>query len=1168
MKRLVSFFLAVLMLMMPFVLTACGGDETTGSGDVTDPAGSTSSLPDPPDDPVPGTGVGIYAMKTDDFVNPLGIDTPTPSFSWKMASDVVGQKQTAYQIFVKTEDGKTVWDSGTVSSALSVDIPYEGETLTSGTRYHWQVAVWDKDGTKTLSPVASLETAFLYENEYADTKFISAPAQELPKDTVYTVDFDFILESGSMGFAFGATDTNNMLMWQINNHIAPGQRIYLRPHAKTGGNWATLTSDIDITAKLPVSAADFAGSLLHFRLEVSGRTIRTYIGKTEESLALVHTYTYTKNVPLNKLAFRQHANEDEVALFDNLVVKNEAGEVIYQNDFSETIGFEGSVYGVLENGMLKVGTSQGSDEHILLQSDAIPNLPGFRKTFTPKGEVKSARWYTCGLGVYEAYVNGKRVGFLQEDGGMLYPELKPGFTEMAKRKSYVTFDVTDFLKTGENVLAAVVTSGWWSGQVAASYGKTDAFWGKLVITYADGSSESIATGGDWKTARVSALLYADIFGGETYDARVSDDWMKPGYDDSAWDKVVINREYTGKIQAWKGSFIVDRADLERPLQSVTVYAGADGTTAGAYGKIHVLRTGTTASFTLAPGEVALIDFAQNASGWECFTVEGPAGTLLTIRHGEILNDNNGETSRGNDGPGGSVYNANYRTAAATTRYYLKGEGKESYHPAFTFYGFRYIEITATAPVTFSALSAHTVTSVEEDTGFMTTSDEKINQLFSNIRWGQYSNYLSVPTDCPQRDERQGWTADTQVFAPAGCYLGFSKSFLEKFMQDLMDAQAADGSYPGTAPTGSYNGGGWGGTGWADAGIIVPYTLYQMYNDVEVIKECWDSMQQYVDGYLASFGKRGPANIWGDWLAYESNDAEIQSLLAVAYYAWDAKMMAEMADALGLAAEAERYLTLYEEEKEYFIESYVNPTTGRMKRSEQTACLYALYLDLLPDEASVQAVTAQLLTNIKSKGNRLQTGFLGTKIILDTLTKIGHSEVAYTLLLQENNPSWLYSVLQGATTIWERWNSYTLDRGFGDVGMNSFNHYAYGAVAYWMFNTMAGIGVDPAAPGFGKMIIAPVPDVRIGKVEASYESCYGKVAVTSDYSETAWDYTLTLPANTSAEIRLPMGNFKTLTVNGKALDALTLAEDGIEYLGTEDGVARFHAVSGSFAFAAR
>ncbi|MBQ7354618.1 MAG: family 78 glycoside hydrolase catalytic domain [Clostridia bacterium] len=631
---------------------------------------------------------------------------------------------------------------------------------------------------------------------------------------------------------------------------------------------------------------------------------------------------------------------------------------------------------------------------------------------------------------------------------------------------------------------------------------------------------------------------------------------------------MVNKEFSGTICAWMGSPITVRADRNRDPQSVTVYQGATGANGNQYGKINVLKTYGDESFTLNPGETALIDFGQNFAGWEAFTVEGNRGTVLTIEHGEILNDNNGLKSRGNDGPEGSIYNANYRSAAATTVYTLAGGGKESYHPAFSFYGFRYIEITTTETVTIHSVDGQVVTSVERDDGFIETSDKDVNQLISNIRWGQYSNYLSIPTDCPQRDERMGWTADTQVFAEAGMYMAFSKSFLEKFLTDLRDSQRADGAYPGTTPTGNYGGADWGGTGWADAGIIVPYNLYVHYGDTAVIEDNWKAMKKYVDSYLGATGGRGPRNVWGDWLAYESNDGEIQDMLAVAFYAWDALMMAEMATAIGKDTDAKKYLELYETEKEYFIDKYVKEN-GQLKRGEQSVCLYALFLNLVPNEESFEAIEKQLVDNIKRKGNRLQTGFLGTAIILPTLTKIGRSDLAYTLLLQHDNPSWLYSVDQGATTIWERWNSYTIENGFGDVGMNSFNHYAYGAVAAWMFDSMAGINTstDVNGVGFKKIVLAPQPDSRLA-VKASYESAYGTIKAESTYENSVWTYNCSLPANTTGEIRIPAAGADYCIVNGKAPADLTLEADGLAFKGVENGVLVFEAVSGSFSFVTR
>lgn len=793
--------------------------------------------------------------------------------------------------------------------------------------------------------------------------------------------------------------------------------------------------------------------------------------------------------------------------------------------------------------------------------DSMPDhLPVFRKTLKVEKDLIKARLYTSGLGVYENYINGVRVGRIIPDGSIVYDELKPGFTQSEKRKFYNTYDVTALLSKGCNTISAVVSHGWWSDGVNARYGKEDAYLAKLILTYADGTYEMIDTDTSWKSARASAILDADIFSGESYDARTDESFKEPDFDDTEWEAAKINEEFNGQIVPWQGSPIVMRTDLERTTQSVTIYKGAAGADETQYGKINILRVYGNEAFVLYPEETALIDFGQNFAGREAIDVEGECGTTLTIIHGEILNDKNGLISRGNDGPEGSIYNANYRGAAATTRYILNGRGVEHYHPIFTFYGFRYIEITTDKPVTIHMTKGQVITSVEKETGWLETSDENVNQLISNIRWGQYSNYLSIPTDCPQRDERQGWTADTQVFTKAGCYLAFSKSFLAKFTQDMRDSQREDGAIPGTAPTGCYNGCGWGGTGWADAGVIIPYQLYKFYGDASIIYENWDAMQLYVDGYLAASNKYGPCKIWGDWLAYESNDDEIQEILGVAFYAWDALMMEEMANIIGLPKEAAKYHALYEEEKAFFQSLYVKED-GTMKRGEQSICAYALYLDLLPKEA-IETVKKQLVSNIVRNGNRLQTGFLGTAILLPTLTKTGHDDLAYSLLLQHDNPSWLYSVDQGATTVWERWNSYTIQDGFNDVGMNSFNHYAYGSVAAWMFEVMAGI--NASLPGFKRIVLAPKPDEKLA-VKASYDSAYGIITAESTFTNNIWNYTCSIPANTTAQIRIPVTNTFKCTINNKTPEDLGLERDGISFVGIENDTAVFEAIPGRFCF---
>lgn len=1082
----------------------------------------------------------LYDLRVMDLPSPVGIDPNSPVFSWKAQSDQMGWLQSAYQIIVKQADA-VVWDSGRVLAGESVGIRYTGEPLSSSTEYTWTLTVWDETGTSS-SAASTFETGLCPVAPFGDAKWISYRASSLYDGTAYTIDFDFIIDRNSQGFCFGMRDSGSFLMWQVSTADDLG-RVILRPHFKSGGSWTAYPGGpgnvqaIDVTDAIGCGEGSIIGKTIHERIEVDGKIIKTYFGIDADHLTLASTYLHTSDTPLFNIGIRHFCNARgacEIARYGNIVLRDPHGAILYQSDFSgEVSGFVGTKQAVTENGMLKVGSTSATGEFIAYPASS-DSMPAFRKSITVKSGLVSAKLYTAGLGVYEAYVNGERIGRKYADGHVEYVELKPGFTEMADRKFYNTTNVTWMLTEGENILSAVVTNGWWKDQAAAHYGQNNAFLAKLILTYADGTTEVVDTDTTWKTALRSAVIFADIYTGETYDARVDQSWMKPGYSDTDWSTPMVNTEFKGTICPWMGAPILARSDLALKAKTIRIYKGTIGATEDAYGKINLLKTYTKdESFTLNPDETALIDFGQNFAGRESLIMQGERGTILTIEHGEMLNDQNGLYSRGNDGPEGSIYNANYRSAIAATTYTLSGEGEEHYHPAFSFYGFRYIEITATAPVLIRSVVGQPITSAVEDTGLLSTSDECVNQLISNIRWGMYSNYLSIPTDCPQRDERMGWTADTQVFTKAGAYLANSKSFMAKFLTDICDSQKEDGSLPGTAPTGNYRGGGWGGTGWADAGIIIPYTIYQHFGDKKVIEDNWDMMQRYVDGFLGSRGKIGPCNIWGDWLAYESNDAQIQSILAVCFYAWDALMMKTMALILGKKDEAEKYRALFEQEKAYFIEKYVNEQ-GEVIRGEQTICLYALYLDLLPDEASVETVKKQLISNIESKGNRLQTGFLGTAIILPTLTKIGRSDLAYTLLLQHDNPSWLYSVDQGATTIWERWNSYTKESGFGKVSMNSFNHYAYGAVAEWMYAAMAGIAVDPDAPGFKHFVLSPRPDTRKGSelptgqkpityVKAHYDSVVGRIESAWELCEGVFTYSFTIPTGTSARVEFPLLN---------------------------------------------
>ena len=757
--------------------------------------------PDKEEEEITNSNTVIYDMMTEDAIDPIGIDNTSPVFSWKINSDLRGWLQSAYQIVVKNGD-TVVWDSGKVDASDSIGITYDGDDLKSSTKYTWQVSVWDTKGNKYDSKSASFEMGLLGKNAFKDTKWISSSS--LFTDTAYTIDFDFVINNANQGFCFGMENSGTFVMWQISTYEGNG-RVLLRPHFKSGGNWTAYpggpgnVTAVDITSAIGYNSTELIGKTVHERIEVDGKVIKTYFGSDADNLTLANTYTHSSNIPLSNIGFRQSSESGssiEVATFDNITVKDKDGKILYFNDYSSDADISGSNLYQLVNGALQVGSMSTMGEHVYTRS-STSSLPVFRKEFAAEKNLVSAKLYTSGLGVYESYINGKRVGRLLDDGTVEYYELKPGFTEMSDRKFYSSFDVTHLIEQGKsNVISATVSPSWWSDLCARNYGKEDAYLAKLILTYSDGTVNTIVTETTWKTSDASPVVYADIFTGETYDARVKTDWMLSGFDDSSWSSAKVNTEFKGTICAWIGSPIKVRDDLELSVKSANVFKEITGATSAQFGKIKVLNTYNNGSFTLNKGETAVIDFGQNFAGWEAFTVEGPAGATVTIEHGEMLNDQNGLKSRGNDGPEGTIYNANYRSAVATTKYILSGNGKESYHPSFTFYGFRYIQVTADNTVTFHSFTGQVVTSVEKDTGFIETSDKDVNQLISNIRWGQYSNYLSIPTDCPQRDERQGWTADTQVFSEAGCYLAFSKTFLEKFLTDLRDSQAADGAYPG------------------------------------------------------------------------------------------------------------------------------------------------------------------------------------------------------------------------------------------------------------------------------------------------------------------------------------------------------------------------------------
>ena len=750
----------------------------------------------------------------------------------------------------------------------------------------------------------------------------------------------------------------------------------------------------------------------------------------------------------------------------------------------------------------------------------------FEKREVNAGAVRRAVWNVTGQGVFEAYVNGTRVG---DDF------LKPGCTECGKCRHVYSYDVTEMLNLGKgatNDLSATVSSGWWCDAMMTPVRKTPwqlgmkiAFYGELKVEYADGRQEVWATDSAWRAAYAGPVVAAGIYEGETYDARRKVEGLRP---------VVVNGEFKGELRPAAGKVTL-RRDLTLAPVDQYVTKGAEGSASNAFGRATVVRRPAVGEpVRLDAGELLVVDFGQNAAAVPEFSVSGAAGTTVTIRPAEMLNEANGEKFRGNDGPAGTPYLASLRSAKATLAYTL-GEGSNDFLPRHTFFGYRYLAVTATESVSFARFRSIPVSSVTKvmERGTIRTGDARVNRLIGNVRWGVLSNYLSIPTDCPQRDERMGWTADTQIFMNSAAYLLDTYDFLSKYLSDLRDAQFEDGLYPCFAPNLRHVFPRWASCGWTDAGVLMPYRLWKWYGNLEIVETSWASMRKYMD-FLGSHETPYQIN-HGDWLAFEHTvkkadgtdkeapDPRQVHLLNDAFRVWMARLMREMAEATGRSDEA-RHFALEEKKHCGVFETRYLGSDGCLKDEYKGQCndLYMLKLGLCGNAAAVEATKRDLIANIRAHGCCLQTGFLGTGILMPTLTfEANAPDVAYDLLLQHKFPSWLYSVDQGATTVWERWNGYTKEKGFGPVIMNSFNHYAYGCVLEWLFSAVAGIRPDPQG-GWRRFVLHPYPDRRLCSCEASYRSDYGTIRSSWTYEGEKLVWKFTVPSGSSATVTEPNG----------------------------------------------
>lgn len=777
-------------------------------------------------------------------------------------------------------------------------------------------------------------------------------------------------------------------------------------------------------------------------------------------------------------------------------------------------------------------------------SRAADGASWFLATVRNDKKVSRALWMTTGLGVYELYVNGKPVGD---------EILKPGFTHPEKTRLSFTYDVTGLFDTAsgaENVLSAQVTPGWWADKIVTPaghdgmIGRKCAFRGVLALYYSDGSMRLYGTDTEnWKAGIAGPVTHAAIYDGEEYDARIA-----PGFETPEKLGVPeINTEFHGDIFPSDGAEIYFRHDLALSPVKTYVWQGVAGEDENHFGRVVLKREyGAGEPIVVNPGENLVVDFGQNCSAVPVFVFNAAEGTELNCVTAELLNDGNGSKERGMDGPEGSVHRQNLRipdTGMKLKYTFANSPEDVCYTPRYTFFGYRYVSINVTDKVVIKSIKSLPVTSISRDMeiGKIETGNELVNKLISNTIWGQRSNYLSVPTDCPQRNERLGWTADTQVFTETGSFFANTTSFFHKWMRDLIDSQGEKGGFPGVAPLSQY-GNEMTRLGWSDAGIIVPWSIWKQFGDAEIVEQSWKSMEKYMNhinetryDHNALIEENGNYQ-WADWLSYEPLEScgggafgpkgplpeavEYWNYLSASYWLLDAGMMRDMA--IGTGRDASRYETMMRDAKTYIRERFFDEN-GKFKtdilNTMQTPALFALKNNIL-DGAAKEAMIGRLRENFAEHGNCLQTGFLGTSILMPTLSENGMSDIAWELLFQRKNPSWIYSIDNGATTIWERWNSYMIDKGMGPKGMNSFNHYAYGVVCEWIWETAAGIASDPANPGFRHIIMKPVPDKRLGYLKAEYHSASGVIRSAWKYEGDNWIWEFSVPDGCTATVTLP------------------------------------------------
>jgi alpha-L-rhamnosidase len=1045
-------------------------------------------------------GLTAAYLRCEYRVDPLGIDEPRPRLSWRVESRQRGQKQTAYRVLVASReatlkaDRGDLWDSGKVAGGETVAVVYAGKPLASHRRCFWKVRVWDRDGKPSAwSKPALWSMGLLKQAEWK--------AQWIGYDRLRKVELPEAPLAGAKWIGFAGDRPLK----------APkGQRLYV--------------GQLRVPPKAKVKKAELlALADDKLWLVLNGQTVVTGKGLSKKLAGLDVTAHVRPGV--NELRARvENKAEGPTGLLVKLVVTTAEGKTITAVSDGRWRGTDKPGTGwekrKLNSGAWPAcrvlgGYGCAPWGKVRLAGLLLPPPSYLRHAFRTGNPVRRALVYATALGLYDLYLNGRRVS---DD------YFNPGWTDYAKRVYYRAYDVTPLVRRGDNVLGAVLADGWYSGYVGYGgarnhYGSKPRFRAQLHLEHDDGSTTLVATGPDWK-ASAGALREADFLMGETYDARrAPDGWDRPGFDDSKWERVVTGAEVRPGVRAHPGP----------PVRAIAEFKPV---------KVTEPRRG-----------VYVLDLGQNFAGVARLKVTGKRGQKITLRFAERLE------------PGGMIYTANLRSARATDTYICRGGGKpETWQPRLTYHGFQYVEVRGLggrpAADTVVGVALGSATPV---VGEFACSDPMLNRLHRNVYWTQRMNFIDVPTDCPQRDERLGWTGDAQVYIRTATLNCDVQAFFTKWLVDLADAQRADGQFPAVAPL--KVAGGDGGPAWSDAGVICPWTIYEVYGDRRVLERHYPAMTRFIEfcrkRCTSELLPPKKFHCYGDWLSVKA--ATPADVIFTAYFAHSTQLTVQAAEVLGKKQDAARYRALLKRIKAAFNKAYVG-ADGRIKGNTEACYVLALAFDLLGPGKQKPAVK-YLVEDIEQRGGHLSTGFIGTKDLMLVLAKVGRDDVAYRLLGNDTFPSWGFSIKHGATSIWERWDGWTPEKGFQTPAMNSFAHYSFGAVYQWMVENIGGIRSD--GPAYRKIVIAPQPGGKLTRAAVAYDSIHGRIESRWQRQGKRFELAVTVPANTTALVLLPAGPGATLTEGGQALAKAA----GVRLVRREGGRAVLAVASGSYRFAA-